>query len=507
VPRSTRSDPGFETEQHAKVPQLRLTMLGSTIEELTTTSRTALNGQSWRHPRSATMTAEEEDTSYIDYETFLSPSFSPSAFANSLVRTTNNDTDTPLDLSTPLSRVLFDSQEINTHIDTLTTKSALPLLSHTQEQTAASARIVQEIDSQVTSLNEGYKRLEKEVLVRYETAEEVQAVASRLWETVRLGRSVGRCLQLGRQLEIQLAEVAATGNVVKTQGQKEDHRALARCSNTLLSLRELFSKRGEGEEGYGLDRVDVVRTLQTSVLAPADRTVLTKSQQIVREFSMSSLSTGTNTTTFAQTADTKSRTTSALLSLYLLSPMPDPTKKKTEKWEPELLINALQDYLRTALTSSLASLSRALATLPTLDRTLLEVSARCQNILALESLLSSTAPPPHPTIPESIKPPANFLLPLLSSLETGSLASYFWRTLAGHLSTKVMEIVNKGGVSARTLRSNKNSVRDAIKECVVRGSQPPAGIGGVKSKGDNTEKTWEREVAVMVGSVVGALGR
>jgi hypothetical protein len=70
-----------------------------------------------------------------------------------------------------------------------------------------------------------------------------------------------------------------------------------------------------------------------------------------------------------------------------------------------------------------------------------------------------------------------------------------------------MEIVNKGGVSARTLRSNKNSVRDAIKECVVRGSQPPAGIGGVKSKGDSAEKTWEREVAVMVGSVVGALGR
>ena len=453
------------------------------------------------------MTAEEEDTSYIDYETFLSPSFSPSAFANSLVRTTNNDTDSPLDLSTPLSRVLFDSQEINTHIDTLTTKSALPLLTHTQEQTAASAQIVQEIDSQVASLNDGYKRLEKEVLVRYETAEEVQAVASRLWETVRLGRSVGRCLQLGRQLEIQLAEVAGTGNVVKTQGQKEDHRALVRCSNTLLSVRELFSKRGEGEEGYGLDRVDVVRTLQTSVLAPADRTVLTKSQQIVREFSMSSLSTGTNTTTFAQTADTKSRTTSALLSLYLLSPMPDPTKKKTGKWEPELLINALQDYLRTALTSSLASLSRALATLPTLDRTLLEVSARCQNILALESLLSSTTPPSHPTIPESIKPPANFLLPLLSSLETGSLASYFWRTLAGHLSTKVMEIVNKGGVSARTLRSNKNSVRDAIKECVVRGSQPPAGIGGVKSKGDDAEKTWEREVAVMVGSVVGALGR
>jgi hypothetical protein len=450
------------------------------------------------------MTTEEEDTSYIDYETFLSPSFSPSTSANSLVLTTNNPTDTPLDLSTPLSRVLFDAQEINTHIDTLTTTSALPLLTHTQEQTASSARIVQEIDSQVVSLNDGYKRLEKEVLVRHETAEEVKAVASRLWETVRLGRSVGRCLQLGRQLEVQLSEVAGTGNPVKTQGQKEDHRALVRCSNTLLSLRELLSKSGPGEEGHALERVEVIRTLQNTTIIPAERTVHSKSQQIIREFSMSNLSTGTNTTTYAQTADTKSRTTSALLSLHLLSPVPDASKtsaKKLEKWEPELLLQSLQDYLRTALTSSLASLSRALATLPTLDRTLLEISARCQNILALSSLLSSTTPPAHPLLP-SHPPPPNFLQPLLTSLETGSLASYFWRTLAGGLSTKVMEIMNKGGVSARTLRSNRNGVRDAIRECVVRGSQTPSGM---EKKG--VEGNWEREVAVMVGSVVGTLGR
>lgn len=448
------------------------------------------------------------EDAYIDYEAFLSPGFSPAAFANSLVLGTNNPTDTPLDLSTPLSKVLFDSQAINTQIDTLTSKSALPLLAHTQEQTASSTRIVQEIESQVASLNDGYQRLEKEVLVRYETAEEVQAVAGRLWETVKLGRSVARCLQLGRQLELQLAEVAGTGNPVKTPGQKEDHRFLVRCSNTLLSLRDVFSRREAGQEGYGLDRVEVVRTLQSSLINPAERTVYTKSQQIIREFSMSTLSTGSSTTTYAQTADTKARTTSAMLSLYLLSPIPDhiKTTKKAERWEPESLVQALQDYLRTALTSSAASLTRALSTLPTLDRTLLEISARCQNILALESLLSTTTPPPHPTLPATISHPPNFLVPLLSSLETGSLASYFWRTLAGSMGAKVMEILNKGGVSARTLRSNKNGVREAIRDCVIRGSTPPAGVG-IKTKGENTEKAWEREIAVMVGSVVGALGR
>jgi hypothetical protein len=446
--------------------------------------------------KSITMTAEEEDTSYIDYETFLSPTFSPSQFANSLVQSTNNASDTPLDLSTPLSRVLFDAQEIDTHIDTLTTKSALPLLAYTQEQTLSSQNIVREIDAQVQSLNDGYKRLEKEVLVRYETAEEVRSVAGRLWEAVRLGRSVGRCLQLGRQLEIQVAEVGSTG-----KAQKEDHDALVRSSYTLLSLKELFTKNKPGEEGAGLEKVDVVRTLQTSIIAPAERAVQSKSQQIVREFSMSNLSSGANAT-YAQTTDTKARTTSALLALYLLSTVPMSSSKK-EKWEPDLLIGALQDYLRTSLTSSLASLSRSLSTLPTLDRTLLEVSARCQNILALETLLSTITPPHHPLLISP--PPKTFLEPLLHSLETGSLASYFWRTLAGGLSQKVMEIVNKGGVSARTLRSNRKSVGEAVRECVVRGVQSP-GTKDLTGKADEEGK-WEREVAVMVGSVVGALGR
>lgn len=454
------------------------------------------------------MTSAEEDTSYIDYETFLSPTFSPAQFANSLVLGTNNASDTPLDLSTPLSRVLFDAQEINTHIDTLTSKSALPFLSHTKEQTASSQNIVKEIDAQVASLNDSYKRLEKEVLERYETAEEVKSVVSRLWETVRLGRSVGRSLQLGRQLEIQLLELGGSGNAGKERRAEEDHRALVRCSNTLLSLRELFSKNGHGEEGAGLEKVDDVRTLQASIITSAEKVVLSKSQQIIKEFSMSSLSPGASTTTYAQTAETKSRTTSALISLYLLSSPPKSNTKK-DKWEPDILIGALQEYLRTALTSSLASLARALSTLPTLDRTLVEVSARCQNILALESMLASTPAPPHILLPASVAPPKNFLEPLLQSLETGSLTSYFWRTLASGLSTKVMEIINRGGVSARTLKSNRRGVGDAVRDCVVKGCQAPAGINiGKEGKGEKKgECAWEREVAVMVGSVMGPLGR
>jgi len=466
----------------------------------------------------------ESEPSYIDYEAFLDPTFSPTSFANTLVTATNNPSDTPIDLSTPLSRVLFDVQEIDTHIHTLTTKSALPLLTHTKEQTEASQRIVKEVETQIASLTDGCTRLEKEVIQRYDVAEEVRLAVERLWQTVKIGRSVGRCLLLGRQLEAQMAELGASGSGGKG---REDHRAMVRASDTLLTLRQLFAASKAGEEGEGLDRVNVVTTLRNDLITPVENNIRSRAQQAVREFSMSSLSaSSTNTTsssssTYAHAEDTKSRATSALISLYLLSPTLSATSPAD--FQPELLLAALQVYLQTALTSSLASLARALSTLPTLDRTLLEVSARCQNIVALEALLESIKPPLHPLLSVSSKPnhqltantggqvkgppaaPSNLLQPLLLSLDTSSLPSYFWRSLASSLSSRVQDIVVRGGVSARTLRSNKDRVRDAIRDCVLRGSQLPAASISM-GKGVSTG-TWEREAAVMVGSVIGVLGR
>ena len=502
-----------------------------------------------------------DNPSYIDYESFLDPSFSPYSFANSLILATNNPSDTPLDLSTPLSRVLFDIQEIDTHIHTLTTKSAVPLLSHTQERAEASERIATDLQTQVTSLTDGYQRLEKEVIKRYEVAKEVRLVTERLWQTVKIGRSVARCLSLGRQLEAQMGEAGLSGAVGSSK--RENHRAMIRASNTLLTLRELFAASGPGQEGEALDRVAVVKTMRNSLVGPAENSVGSRAQQIIREFSMSSLtssssssssstsskpsgsptfSSSTSATTFAQTEATKARTTSALLTLYLLSSTKD-LPETPDSFHPDLLIAALTSFFQTALTSSLAALSRALTTLPSLERTLVEVSARCQNIIALEILLESVVPPNHPLLPQhplpkppqtssiqaspalptaspldirslqtasqssaSLKTPSNLLDPLLYALDTSSLPSYFWRSLASSLAPRVQDILTRGGVSARTLRSQKERVREAIKDCVVRGSQAPAGITLGQGK-TAARDGWEREVAVMVGSVVGLLGR
>ena len=457
--------------------------------------------------------SNNDSQSYIDYDAITAPDFSPTAFANKLVLQTNNPTDTPLDLSTPLSRVLFDVQEVDTHIDTLTTKNALPIIEYTQQRSKAGIRVLEAVEERVKGLNESYNRLEREVVERYDAAEQVRMAAERMLRTLRLGRAVQRAVQLARQLDGQMEEVGREGSV-KTTGNP---RVMVPAANTVLGLRQLFGANGKGEQGEGLEKIKVVATLRQDVVSPAERSLLNRTQQVVREFSMSSLlaSSGQQqqgqTQTFAQTEETKTRATSALQTLYLLSPIKGSATIDT--FEPTLLILSLQSYLQTALTSSLASLARALATLPTLERTLLEISARCQNIVALEALLESIKPPPHPMlkpvadIDESSSRPRNFLAPLLRHLDTSSLPSYFWRSLAGQLTAKVQEILSRGGVSARTLRTNRDRVRDSIRECVDRGSQlPVSGLSQSRKDGGKVEN-WQREAAVMVQSVLGPLQR
>ena len=477
-------------------------------------------------------------STYIDIDSLTSDDFSPYTHANDLVLATNNPSDPTIDLTTPLSRVLFDLQEIDSHIHTLTSRSALDILTYTSTQNAAAQRILTKVEEERGRLNTSYERLEKEVLVRHQKAVDAKVIAQRSWELLRLGRGVQRILNLARQFEVILAESGLGG----TRVGKEDHDALVRASLLVLAFRDMI----HGSDGPELGRVNLVRTVRGRVFEDGEARILDFARRIVREFSMSTLSsaaTGTapSTTsgpTYREAEDSRNRFTSATHVLYLLSPAPriDGHKMKKHDFEPEYLIRALQAYLQTAITSSSASIGRALGQLPNLDRALLEASARCQNVIALEVLLRGVSAPEHPllqpAIPitnldslnitddsdseeDDIMTPSkqaaseNFLTLLLHAFDTASLPSYFWRSLASSLSTRVQEILSRGGVAARTLRSQRDAVRTEIRECVLRGSRLPRTVAltSATSKADEVVGNWEREAAVMVGSVVGLLGR
>jgi hypothetical protein len=309
---------------------------------------------------------------------------------------------------------------------------------------------------------------------------------------------------------------------------------MVRAATTILMLRQMFSAIGEGEEGQGLDRVKVIRTLRSDLVIPAENTTKARAQQVINRFSVSSLnadgtlrtSNGTqssppaaasSSSTYAQTEEAKARLFSAITTLYLLSPAPK-SGVSAEDFQPELLLSTLQGYIHNSLTSSLSSLARGLATLPTLDRALAEVSGRCQDIAALETLLAGLKRPSHPLLSSSTTTTttttdqtSNLLKPLLQVLDTSSLPSYYWRSLASSLPARVQEIINRGGAAARSLRSSRDRLRSDLRECVLRGSQLPANVAKGRVVGAGGAAilvgNWEREAAVMVSAVVGALGR
>lgn len=479
---------------------------------------------------------EANTSSYIDIEKLTSPDFSPYAHANALVLRSNNPSDPAIDLTAPLSRALFDLQEIDSNIHSLTSRSALEILKHTSSQNVAAARIITRVEEERSRLNSSYARLEKEIIGQYKKALNTKIHAERSHQVLELGRNVQRVLNLARQFEALssdsgLVGLSSSSAANRVGNNREDHRSILRASHLILTFRELMI----GKDAADLSRINNVRTVRGRVFEDGEARVLDYARRIIREFSINSLTAGVG---FKEAEDTKTRFTSATHILYLLSPTSQESGQRTKKedFEAEYLILALQEYLSTAIKSSSAGIARALGQLPSLDRALPDVSARCQSIAALETLLRGISPPRHPLLQQN---PSKKVLPngpeggdeeydeeeepeaqeiketlldlLLDSLDTSSLPSYFWRSLASQLSTRVQEILNRGGIVARALRSNKDDVRNQIRDCVLKGSKMPGNLVANAGSGQTGKEqivgNWEREAAVMVGSVIGPLGR
>ena len=406
-------------------------------------------------------------------------------------------------------------------------------------------------------MNETYARLETEILGRYERAERVGKMAVRGAEVVRVLRGVQRCVVWARRVEVAVDGSGILGGIPTPGGggggrgvggkSAEDHERVVEASQAILGFRQcLLEDDRDGELG----RVALVRQVRGKVVEDGEEKVRDWARRVVREFNAVALGGGagggSNTsgggatvTLFRDAELAKARFTSACRVLYLLSPatIVDGKRRKMNKseFEAELLLRSLQGYVHSAVQASGAGIARGLAALPQLERVLLEVSSRCQSLVAMERVLESIPEPEHLLLDvdqregktgsrradkagednaddvddeddddEDEEDQSNLLQPLLRALDTPSLPSYFWRSIANGLGGKVQEILSRGGVSARTLRSQRDAVREALRDCVLRGSRVPAGMAGGETV---VLGNWEREAAVMVGSVMSALGR
>ncbi|KAK5080258.1 Conserved oligomeric Golgi complex subunit [Lithohypha guttulata] len=469
-------------------------------------------------------------STYISIEKLTDPSFNPYTYANNLVKSVNTSSatgqpttgpDSLVDLTTPLQKSLFDLQEIDTSIHALTSRSALDIIEYTQTQNATAQRILERVEEERSRLVSDFERLRTEVLGKYERAEKARIGAERSLVLVKLTKNVQKIVNLARQFESIVTEGGlGTG--------KEQHKELVRASNTLLEFKDFMSRPGTDSPELG--KINMVRQVRGRVFEDGEARLLDWARRVVREFSASSListsmptsALGPVASTYKEAEEARARFTSAVHVLYLLSPAPrleGGRKMKREEFEAEYLLRALQGYLQSSVTSSVGGISKGLAQLPLLDKALLEEKTSGKTRKAQSKEMDDESDlydgldelelvDEDDAVGEQTRT-ATLLDSLLSSLDTPALASYFWRSLASSLTTKVQEIMNRGGVSARTLKSNKEVVRTELRECVLRGSKMPSALmdGHVGGGKEEVVGNWEREAAVMVGSVMGPLNR
>lgn len=493
-------------------------------------------------------------SSYIDIPALSTPTFDPYTYANTLVTTINTSTTEQIDLTTPLQRTLFDLQEIDTSIHTLTSSRALDIIAYTATQNQAAQHILSRVEEERAKLIADYDRLRKEVWDRYERAESLRRVATNGLQVARLGSGVSRVLGLARSFEQAIADAGLSGSSPSapvSRTAKDNCKVLCRACRDLLEFRGLMATR----DGLDLGRINVVKSVRGRVFEDGEAQLLDWARKVIRDFSVSAFLTGSTSTsasaaaagvvmgtsTYRETEGAKTRFEVACQVLYLLSPVTKAGSNSTSKDGvfAEYLIMALQTYLQNAVSSSAASIARGLSQLPNLDRACSEVSGRCQNVVGFEVILAQVTVPEHPSFKQEQRSDAqrdvedeldeqdiddievelkeldlreqtdreqqtSVLELLLRSLDTNSLVSYFWRSLASNLTSRVQEIMNRGGVAARTLKSNRDIVRDEIRDCVARGSKTPTGLTEARS---SSIANWEREAAVMVQSVMGPLNR
>jgi hypothetical protein len=422
---------------------------------------------------STTAAAGTEEDTYIDYDTFLSPTFSPYAFANTLIRSTNDPSDSSLDLSTPLSRVLFDLQEIDSHLHGLTTTSALPLLSSVSTTHTASDLVLSAVTTQLEALNTTYAHLRRDIAARSSAASQILTAVERLHSVTSQLREISRALVLARQIELQLSDLLPAA---ADHHHHHHYKALVRLAQSILELR-----RGNVLVSVDPD-VEIAVVLRNQVFRPAETAVLQRAREGITEYHPIPLAGGGDKLA-AATEGMRGKAAAGATALFLLS----------SPKENELLTSAVQGYINAAVNGSLSALTRSLTALSTLDRSCAEVATRCQNLVSLGGLLHGI---PRPG--SEGKKGETLLDSVLDALDTPNLQSRFFRSLATGLEPRVREVVNRGGANARILKGAKERLRNALKGTVERGL---VGLEGEKQMGG-----LELAVAVMLGAV-GSLGR
>lgn len=345
---------------------------------------------------------------YVDYDIYLDSGFDPIKFANSLVLATNNPSDADVDLSSASKRLGYDLEEVDKLIKTISTENHEQLLAKADDVIVAQSAL-DIIKENLDSVNTSYAKLYRDIISPYEKSQKMHAALRRVHLTSSLLRILTWYLHLARQLD----------SLMKSSSVD----ALYQSVQTIKQLQQLVQKNP------ALNSLHIVRSHSQSL---SDQTSRARSQclHVIRDFSL---------------AQDMQQLSYACLALYLL--------------DPKDLTRCISAYLKSQTSASSTQLIRSLSgSLLEFEGAANDSRSRARALNALVSVLKSAK------VDEK-----DLLSYVISSMDTQSLVSSYWRDIASAIDSKLRELMLRNPTTTRQLQSNASKMKDIVRTSVFNG--------------------------------------
>ncbi|CAI4050155.1 hypothetical protein SKDZ_14G2700 [Saccharomyces kudriavzevii ZP591] len=365
-----------------------------------------------------------------DFESFLEPDFDAKQFGNDLLKITNSNDATILDLNTPLKKLNYDLHEVDSRIDQLINNKPLEMIELVYRNEHVNSTIVDELKPSLEYLNMSYDRLKTQVLDPYERARKVQLALSKVYQTSFLLRGALVYIHLSNKLntasKIAQLNISTAVNVASLHYQLQ------------ITL----------EENENLKSLRKIKELEQKIVTPNKRELITFLSLQMSKECLNSVKIKSNKEIISQLA----------YSLFLLS--------------PQEFASSINKIILSNVTVSSQILSKTINSIRIFPEAFKDVVEKGYNIYTLETILRNIKTDNVTAAAKSSVANKAHLSHLLSeytstrNIKAGPSTprDLFWNKVSSNFKKDFEISVNRGGPVGKALLKNKDFIIGTIKQ-------------------------------------------
>ncbi|OEJ88455.1 Conserved oligomeric Golgi complex subunit 5 [Hanseniaspora osmophila] len=240
-----------------------------------------------------------------DFEEYLEESFNYIQFSNSFLKATNQSSKNTIDFKTPIKKITYDLEEIESRLETCVKSNYQLLISQLQETDNNSQHLQKALVPNLDYIELSYNRLNNHVLGPYERATKLQLALNKIHQTNTLLRSFLNFSSLILQ--------AQTFDIQKILVQEIDFKKSA-THDLVLKISNLTIVHQQIELGLSSDdlsKIQLVQQANTDFVSPQKLLLVKRVNELV--IKLMELN-------YTQISGLQEQLLSLISSLYALSP-------------------------------------------------------------------------------------------------------------------------------------------------------------------------------------------